>query len=399
MRRSALRCNPRYLPLQQPRAAYGAGYRFTEKEEPLKAEIPFAAVQRLIKELKSGHRQDGPLIGISVRGARATFTVARRAFTAHVTVEGGIADGDAAADASDMLAVLGAITPAKARKNSTLTLIAEPERLLLRCDGEAAMPLHPFTDPVIAGGETVTVTTAGAWAHALAAVIPAARKTPAHDVLAGIRLWRDPHCCLVLDACDTKRLHRQVTGEPEPGRHESRLPTASAAATAKLLGFAGPHEPLTVTFDGETLVQSTATVTVAAHAPARSDWPALQHILEKSIDTGTHCGIETAALRTALQRAERAAGSKGVLELQLIPGDSELRVRPATGSSRSLELPVHVHEPRGDAITMLASASQAVALLQAAPDGQATLHKADGMPLLSLTAGRFHAVLALHRTA
>jgi len=57
----------------------------------LKAEVPFAAVQRLIKELKAGHRQDGPLIGISVRGARTTFTAVRAAFTAQVTVDGGTA--------------------------------------------------------------------------------------------------------------------------------------------------------------------------------------------------------------------------------------------------------------------------------------------------------------------
>jgi len=218
-------------------------------------------------------------------------------------------------------------------------------------------------------------------------------------VLAGIRLWRDPYCCLVLDACDTRRLHRQVTGEPEPGQHESRLPTASAAATAKLLSFASPNDPLTVTFDGHTLVQSTATVTLAAHAPARSDWPAMQHIMEKGIEPGTSCRIDTTALRTALQRAERAAGSKSVLELHLSPSDGELRARPATGSSRSLELPVPVHDARGEDVTMLASAGQAVALIQAAPDGTAALNKAAGMPLLSLTAGRFHGVLALHRTA
>jgi hypothetical protein len=185
-----------------------------------------------------------PRLGLSVDGDQVTVATTNRDLTAQAHTRGGMADGHTSVAAADLSAALTAVAPTgRAAGKAVVRLHTEPGQLHLTATTAAVIPTtDPGPAPTLPDGAAPVLTVPiRTWLDTLAAAViaadPAAGPRQGTDAL---RLWRDPGCCLVVDATDTYRVHRGVLGEPEPDRHESWLPAVTARAGMRMLVLA--HE-------------------------------------------------------------------------------------------------------------------------------------------------------------
>jgi hypothetical protein len=299
----------------------------------MKAEVAFTPMLAAARALKpyttpQHWRTRTRLLYLDADGDTLTLSATTGDETASVPLSGAVSDGRSALPPDTLIKALTAVKPAA--KAATVTLHAEPDRLYLAVDGRPAVGLDTDTPdglpPTVAAQPApaqrpVTAGPAADWSELVAGVATAAGHDAARPELAVVRLLRDhPHVVLMVEATDSRRVHRGTWGEADGEPVDVRMPADAAKRALRLLRTLNPAGQVRVHADDTHVVWRTDRLQLSATTGVRF-FPNLEKIREDMLDQATIAfTVHRAGLLAAVTTADTLTATTRYPKVRLQPG-------------------------------------------------------------------------------
>jgi hypothetical protein len=280
----------------------------------MKAEVaftPLLSAARALKPYTTPQRWSTRtrLLYLHADGDTLTLSASTGDETAAVPLSGAVSEGWCVLPPDTLIKALTVIKPrGKAAQRAVVTLHAEDGRLDLAVGDAPAIVLDTERldgpPPTVATQPTptqrlVTVGPVADWVDLIAGVALAAGREAARPDLSVIRLLRDhPQVVLVVEATDSRRIHRGTWGQPGGDPLDVRIPVDAAGRAVRLLRTLDPAGHVRIHADDRQLVWRTDQVRLAATTGGRF-FPNLETLREDVLNG--------AAITFTVERAELLA--------------------------------------------------------------------------------------------